>query len=191
MKSTFRHQQFLFCFMHVGAVSALRGLAMVATLLLACCASTGQKIPVATAWKNVDISETALRNATKRLQDSLITAANDMNINNCGDLGTNALRQSFLDALQATTSLKPSMSSAALLARTRVLGSIQDLRRDAGSLKTAMMQLVDAFSRGEENPQDRGDMVNSLSRIKVEAESATDLIKYAEHIAAQLQRLGG
>ena len=191
MKSTFRHQHFLFCFMHVGAVSALRGLAMVATLLLACCASTGQKIPVATAWKNVDISETALRNATKRLQDSLITAANDMDINNCGDLGTNALRQSFLDALQATTSLKPSMSSAALLARTRVLGSIQDLRRDAGSLKTGMMQLVDAFSRGEENPQDRGDMVNSLSRIKVEAESATDLIHYAEHIAAQLQRLGG
>ena len=191
MKSTFRHQQFLFCFIHVGAVSAVRGLAMLATLLLACCASTEQKIPVATAWKNVDISETALQNATKRLQDSLITAANDMDIDNCGDLGTNELRQSFLDALQATTSLKPSMASAALLARTRVLGSIQDLRRDAGLLKTGMVQLVDAFSRGEENPQDRGDMVNSLSRIKGEAESATDLIKYAEHIAAQLQRLGG
>ncbi len=177
--------------MHVGAVSAVRGLAMVATLLLACCASTGQEIPVATVWKNVDLSETALRNATKRLQDSLITAANDMDINNCGDLGTTELRQSFLDALQATTSLKPSMASAALLARTRVLGSIQDLRRDAGLLKTGMMQLVDAFSRGEENPQDRGDMVNSLSRIKGEAENAADLIKYAERIAAQLQRLGG
>jgi hypothetical protein len=83
------------------------------------------------------------------------------------------------------------MASAALLARTRVLGSIQDLRRDAGLLKTGMMQLVDAFSRGEENPQDRGDMVNSLSRIKGEAENAADLIKYAERIAEQLQRLGG
>ena len=191
MKSIFRNLQFLFCIMHVGVANAVRGLVIVATPILACCASTGQEIPVATAWKNVDLSETALRNATKRLQDSLITAANDMDINNCGDLGTNALRQSFLDALQATTFLKPSMASAALLARTRVLGSIQDLRRDAGLLKTGMMQLVDAFSRGEENPQDRGDMVNSLSRIKGEAESATDLIKYAEHISAQLQRLGG
>ena len=174
----------------MGVAGMMRGLPMIASPFVMCCASTGQDVPVATAWKNIDTSETGLRNGIKRLQDSLLSAAADMNIVNCGDLGTSEMRQSFLGALQAMRSLNPSMSSAALLAKTRVLGSIQDLRRDSG-LQVGVSQLVAALTRGEANPTDRGNSVESLSRIKVQAEGALGLINYAEKIANQLQRLGG
>jgi len=177
--------------MSMGVAGMMRGLPMIASPFVVCCASTRQEVPVATAWKNIDTSETGLRNGIKRLQDSLLSAAADMNIVNCGDLGTSEMRQSFLGALQAMRSLNPSMSSAALLAKTRVLGSIQDLRRDSGLLQVGMSQLVAALTRGEANPTDRGNSVESLSRIKVQAEGALGLINYAEKIANQLQRLGG
>ena len=88
-------------------------------------------------------------------------------------------------------SLNPSLASAALISKTYVLGSIQDLRRDAGALQVGMNQLVAAFGRGEQNPAEREDLTKSMSRIKVQAEGAAGLINYAEQIADQLQRLGG
>ncbi len=162
-----------------------------ATCALANCASNTQVVPISTAWKNVDLSETSLRKATKQLQNSLLAAAKDMNITNCGDLGSSALRQSFLTSLQSMKSVNPPMASAALISKTRVLGSIQDLRRDAGALQVGMNQLVAAFERGEQNPTEREDLTKSMSRIKVEAEGAVGFINYAEQIADQLQRLGG
>ncbi len=83
------------------------------------------------------------------------------------------------------------MASAALISKTRVLGSIQDLRRDAGTLQVGMNQLFAAIGRGEQNPTEREDLTKSMMRIKVEAEGAIGFINYAEQIADQLQRLGG
>ncbi len=162
-----------------------------ATFGLANCASNAPAVPISTAWKNIDLSETSLRKATKQLQDSLLAAAKDMNITNCDDLSNTKERQAFLTSLQSMKSLNPSIASAALLAKTRVLGSVQDLRRDAGSLQVGITQLVAASVRGEPNPTDREDQNISMARIKVEAEGAIGLINYAEQIADQLQRLGG
>ena len=161
------------------------------TCALANCASNTQVVPISTAWKNVDLAETNLRKATKQLQNSLLDAAKDMNITNCGDLGSSALRQSFLTSLQSMQSVNPPMASAALISKTRVLGSIQDLRRDAGTLQVGMNQLFTAIGRGEQNPTEREDLTKSMMRIKVEAEGAIGFINYAEQIADQLQRLGG
>jgi len=174
-----------------GCKSSMHVASLCAVLVVFGCASETQPLPLATAWKNVDLSETNIKKATKQLQDALIGAAKDMNIANCGDLSNTKLRQTLLSSLQAIQSLNPSLASAALLAKTRVLGSIQDLRRDSGLLQVGMSQLVDALTRGEENPTDRGNSVESLSRIKVQAEGALGLINYAEKIANQLQRLGG
>ena len=162
-----------------------------ATFGLANCASNAPAVPISTAWKNIDLSETNLRKATKQLQDSLLAAAKDMNITNCEDLSNTKERQAFLTSLQSMKSLNPSFASAALLSKTRVLGSVQDLRRDAGSLQVGINQLVAASGRGEPNPTDREDQNISMARIKVEAEGAIGLINYAEQIADQLQRLGG
>ncbi len=160
-------------------------------VLLANCASNAPAVPIETAWNNVDASEKSLRKATKQLQDSLRSAAKDLNITNCGDLSTGALRQSLLTSLQSMKSLNPSLASGALLAKTRVLASAQDLRRDAGSMQIGLNQLIAAMSRGETTPPNREDLSKLMARIKVEAEGATGLINYAQQIADQLARLGG
>ena len=49
-----------------------------ATCALANCASNTQAVPISTAWKNIDLSETSLRKATKQLQNSLLAAAKEL-----------------------------------------------------------------------------------------------------------------
>ncbi|MSR33564.1 MAG: hypothetical protein EXS12_01990 [Phycisphaerales bacterium] len=157
--------------------------------MMSACASNAQKIPIVTAWKNVDLSETNIQKSIKQLQESLNSAAKDMNITNCGDLSNAQSRQKFLTSLQAMKSLNPALASAALLAKTQVLGSIQDVRRAAGELQIAMTQLVNALPPEQFNPQNPEQ--ERLNRINVEAKGASGLINYAEQIADQLQRLGG
>ncbi|MCE9620265.1 MAG: hypothetical protein K8R92_10200 [Planctomycetes bacterium] len=173
--------------------SMLRALALCglgAALSLAACSSQVKQVPVATAWKDIDVAESGLKKATKKLQEALMGAAKDMNITNAGDLGSSALRQNLLRGLQKMQAESPAAASSALLARTRVQGAIQDLRRDAGALQVGMIELVSALQRGETNPPERDDMSKTMSRIKVEAEGAVGLINYAEQISAQLERLG-
>ena len=170
-----------------GCKSSMHVASLCAVLVVFGCASETQPLPLTTAWKNVDLSETNIKKATKQLQDALIGAAKDMNIANCGDLSNTKLRQTLLSSLQAIQSLNPSLASAALLAKTRVLGSIQDLRREGGSSQIALTQLFAAQSTEQLNPQE----TQRLARITVEAKGALGLINYAEQITDQLQRLGG
>ena len=170
-----------------GCKSSMHVASLCAVLVVFGCASETQPLPLATAWQNVDLSETNIKKATKQLQDALIGAAKDMNIANCGDLSNSKLRQTLLSSLQAIQSLNPSLASAALLAKTRVLGSIQDLRREGGSSQLALTQLFAAQSTAQLNPQE----TQRLARITTEAKGALGLINYAEQITDQLQRLGG
>ena len=170
-----------------GCKSSMHVASLCAVLVVFGCASETQPLPLATAWQNVDLSETNIKKATKQLQDALIGAAKDMNIANCGDLSNTKLRQTLLSSLQAIQSLNPSLASAALLAKTRVLGSIQDLRREGGSSQIALTQLFAVQSTEQLNPQE----TQRLARITVEAKGALGLINYAEQITDQLQRLGG
>ena len=170
-----------------GCKPSMHVASLCAVLVLFGCASETQPLPLSTAWKNVDLSETNIKKATKQLQDALIGAAKDMNIANCGDLSNTKLRQTLLSSLQAIQSLNPSLASAALLAKTRVLGSIQDLRREGGSSQIALTQLFAVQSTEQLNPQE----TQRLARITVEAKGALGLINYAEQITDQLQRLGG
>ena len=171
----------------IGCKPSMHVASLCAVLVVFGCASETQPLPLSTAWQNVDLSETNIKKATKQLQDALIGAAKDMNIANCGDLSNSKLRQTLLSSLQAIQSLNPSLASAALLAKTRVLGSIQDLRREGGSSQLALTQLFAAQSTAQLNPQE----TQRLARITTEAKGALGLINYAEQITDQLQRLGG